>query len=178
MSNTTYQLGSATITNDLIFGWTIRAGKEFYMLSQLDSGTLKEIVNANLPVWMNDFRTACAVQFPKTIAQEKTLQAMRDGAREREAAALLKQAEAARLREEVYLRRQAEIHAIKETILEGLRTTDTVNTQIDSDHVYAVLLKTLEEGKETYRVVDRKGREKYKGDSLLNAAAAIERVGW
>lgn len=169
--STTYQLGSATIIKDLIFGWVISIDGNTYLLSECDSQSLEELARAQLPAWLGEFQASCKEYLAVALVEEKAAK------EKQEASLLLLQTQMKEL-EEATERRQAEVYSIKETISTGLQHGDTVSMGEGAECVYARVVKSVEGDSVRYTVLDRKSRVKYSGQSLDEAAEVIAKSWW
>ena len=57
-----FQLGNATITNDVILGWVVGKNGSFFAISDMDEVSLHELATATYPPYLDEFKEACASQ--------------------------------------------------------------------------------------------------------------------
>ena len=168
-----FQLGNATITKDIVFGWMVGRDERFFAIKTMDEVSLRELATATFPAYLDEFKAACNVQL-ELLLKEKEKKAKLD------AEMLLKKQERHQQLKEHLLHgvdeRLSTAKALAEEIADGLADGETASLKGRDGHIYARVTQNKGDFIKAFKVTG--GNTEFYAGSILEAAFGIMKAWW
>lgn len=168
-----FQLGNATITKDIVFGWMVERDERFFAIKTMDEVSLRELATATFPAYLDEFKAACNVQL-ELLLKEKEKKAKLD------AEMLLKKQERHQQLKEHLLQgideRLSAAKALAVEIADSLAAGETASLKGEDGRIYARVTRSSEEFINDFKVTG--GSKEFYADSILDAAFGIMKAWW